>query len=98
MSDARMNDVRVNDARMSRVLIVEDEKHLADGLRFNLEAEGYEVDIVETGEEALERLRPDNSSFDVLVLDAMLPGQNGFAVMSELRRTGQFIPTLMLTA
>jgi DNA-binding response OmpR family regulator len=83
---------------MSRVLVVEDEKHLADGLRFNLEAEGYEVDTVETGEEALERLRPDNSSFDVLVLDVMLPGQNGFAVMSELRRTGQFIPTLMLTA
>jgi DNA-binding response OmpR family regulator len=83
---------------MNRVLIVEDEKHLADGLRFNLEAEGYQVSVVETGEEALDRLMPDNPSFDVLVLDVMLPGQDGFGVMSELRRAGQFIPTLMLTA
>ena len=83
---------------MSRVLVVEDEQHLADGLRFNLEAEGYQVQIVETGEEALQRLRQENAGFDVLVLDVMLPGQDGFAVISELRRVGQFIPTLMLTA
>jgi two-component system, OmpR family, alkaline phosphatase synthesis response regulator PhoP len=83
---------------MTQVLIVEDEAHLADGLRFNLEAEGYEVQVAETGEEALEILRLSPSSFDVLVLDVMLPGQDGFAVMSELRRSGQFVPTLMLTA
>lgn len=83
---------------MSRILVVEDEQHLADGLRFNLEAEGYQVETVETGEEALQRLAVGDSSFDVLVLDVMLPGQDGFAVISELRRVGQFIPTLMLTA
>lgn len=83
---------------MSRVLIVEDEQHLADGLRFNLEAEGYEVELVQTGEEALERLLPPSVACDVLILDVMLPGKDGFSVMSELRQAGQFVPTLMLTA
>ncbi len=83
---------------MNRVLVVEDEQHLADGLRFNLEAEGYQVEIVETGEAALERLAAPSQNFDVVVLDVMLPGKDGFSVISEMRRTGQFIPTLMLTA
>src|SRR5450631_510584 len=83
---------------MSRILVVEDELHLAEGLRFNLEAEGYQVEVVETGEAALERLLPDAARFDVVVLDVMLPGKNGFTVMQELRQAGQFIPTLMLTA
>jgi two-component system, OmpR family, alkaline phosphatase synthesis response regulator PhoP len=83
---------------MSRILIVEDEQHLAEGLRFNLEAEGYKVKIVETGEAALESLQPGAPPFDVVVLDVMLPGKDGFTVMSELRHAGQFIPTLMLTA
>jgi DNA-binding response OmpR family regulator len=83
---------------MSRILIVEDELHLANGLRFNLEEEGYQVEVVETGEQALQLLAPKLPPFDVLVLDVMLPGKNGFAVMSEIRQAGQFIPTLMLTA
>jgi DNA-binding response OmpR family regulator len=83
---------------MSRILVVEDEQHLAEGLRFNLEAEGYQVEVVETGEAALERLLPDAARFDVVVLDVMLPGKDGFTVMRELRQAGQFIPTLMLTA
>ena len=83
---------------MSRVLIVEDEQHLAEGLRFNLEAEGYQVQMVETGEAALELLLTQSPAFDVVVLDVMLPGKDGFTVMSELRQAGQFIPTLMLTA
>jgi DNA-binding response OmpR family regulator len=83
---------------MSRILVVEDELHLAEGLRFNLEAEGYQVEVVETGESALERLLPDAARFDVVVLDVMLPGKDGFTVMRELRHAGQFIPTLMLTA
>jgi DNA-binding response OmpR family regulator len=83
---------------MSRILVVEDELHLAEGLRFNLEAEGYQVEVVETGEAALEQLLPDAARFDVVVLDIMLPGKDGFTVMRELRRAGQFIPTLMLTA
>ena len=83
---------------MSRVLVVEDEQHLADGLRFNLEAEGYQVQVTDTGESALEALKLDPSAFDVVVLDVMLPGKDGFSVMSEMRGAGQFVPTLMLTA
>jgi len=83
---------------MSRLLVVEDELHLAEGLRFNLEAEGYQVEVVETGEAALERLLPGPAQFDVVVLDVMLPGKDGFTVMRELRQAGEFIPTLMLTA
>lgn len=83
---------------MSHLLVVEDEQHLADGLRFNLEAEGYQVEVVETGEEALQRLVPGPTHFDALILDVMLPGKDGFSVMSEMRQAGQFLPTLMLTA
>ena len=83
---------------MSKVLVVEDEQHLADGLRFNLEAEGYQVQVTDTGESALEVLSADPSAFDVVVLDVMLPGKDGFSVMSEMRGAGQFVPTLMLTA
>jgi DNA-binding response OmpR family regulator len=83
---------------MSRILVVEDEQHLAEGLRFNLEAEGYQVQLVETGEAALDVLSQEPSAFDLVVLDVMLPGKDGFAVMSEMRQGGQFIPTLMLTA
>jgi DNA-binding response OmpR family regulator len=83
---------------MSRILIVEDEQHLAQGLRFNLEAEGYQVHLVETGEDALELLKAQHAAFDLLLLDVMLPGKNGFAVMTEMRTSGQFVPTLMLTA
>ena len=82
-----------------RVLIVEDEQHLAEGLRFNLEAEGYTADVVDTGEAALNRLLDKAAAaFDLVVLDVMLPGKDGFAVVSELREARQFVPVLMLTA
>lgn len=80
------------------VLIVEDEKHLADGLRFNLEAEGYMVETTGDGESALHRLIEKHEHFDIVVLDVMLPGKDGFAVVSEIRQAGQFVPVLMLTA
>jgi DNA-binding response OmpR family regulator len=83
---------------MSRVLVVEDEKHLADGLRFNLEAEGYDVNVVETGEAALDLLLKQDRKFDIVVLDVMLPGKTGFEVVSEMRQAGQFVPVLILTA
>jgi DNA-binding response OmpR family regulator len=83
---------------MSVVLIVEDEQHLADGLRFNLEAEGYEVEICADGEAALRLLLGAPPRFDAVVLDVMLPGKNGFEVAAELRQAGQFVPILMLTA
>lgn len=81
-----------------RILVVEDEVHLAEGLRFNLEAEGYQVNVVETGEAAVALLLGDSPPFDVVILDVMLPGKDGFAVISEMRQAGQYIPTLMLTA
>lgn len=83
---------------MSGILVVEDEQHLADGLRFNLEAEGYQVQIVDNGEAALDLLGAEAPAFDAVILDVMLPGKDGFMVMSELRRRGQFVPTLILTA
>jgi DNA-binding response OmpR family regulator len=84
---------------MSRVLVVEDEQHLAEGLRFNLELEAWEVDVVDTGEAALDILLGEKRrSFDVVVLDIMLPGKNGFTVVSEMRAAGQYVPTLILTA
>ncbi len=83
---------------MSRILVVEDEQHLANGLRFNLEAEQYEVDVVDNGEEALERFAADGQAYDLVILDLMLPGIDGFGVATELRRTRRFVPVLMLTA
>jgi DNA-binding response OmpR family regulator len=83
---------------MSAVLVVEDEQHLADGLRFNLEAEGYTVKTVSDGESALSLLVDEQERYDALVLDVMLPGKDGFAVASELRAAGHFVPVLMLTA
>jgi DNA-binding response OmpR family regulator len=81
-----------------RVLIVEDEQHLAEGLQFNLEAEGYTARIVDTGELALETLLDPATRYDLVVLDVMLPGMDGFAVVSELRQQRQYVPVLMLTA
>ena len=93
---------------MSHVLIVEDEAHLANGLRFNLEAEGHKVTVVRDGESALSLLlgpgkdgRLENEiekEFDAIVLDVMLPGKDGFAVAAELRAAKNFVPVLMLTA
>ena len=82
----------------AKILVVEDEQHLADGLKFNLDAEGYEADVVDTGEAALERLLASAPAYDLVVLDVMLPGKDGFAVVSELRAARQFVPVLMLTA
>ena len=79
------------------ILIVEDEKHLADGLRFNLQAEGFEVTVAADGEQGLAALRK-NGHFAAVILDVMLPGIDGFEVARRMRKSGQFIPVLMLTA
>jgi two-component system, OmpR family, alkaline phosphatase synthesis response regulator PhoP len=83
---------------MSRVLVVEDEEHLAQGLRFNLEAEGYAAEVVGDGEAATDRLLEKKENFDAVVLDIMLPGKDGFSVVSELRAARNYVPVLMLTA
>jgi DNA-binding response OmpR family regulator len=83
---------------MNRILVVEDEQHLAEGLRFNLIAERHAVEVVETGEAALAQLSEHPTHYDLVILDVMLPGIDGFRVVAELRRAGQFVPVLMLTA
>jgi DNA-binding response OmpR family regulator len=83
---------------MSRVLVVEDESHLANGLSFNLVAEGHSVDVVGDGESALDKLLARKENFDAVVLDVMLPGKNGFEVASALREAKNFVPVLILTA
>jgi len=83
---------------VASLLVVEDEPHIASGLRFNLEAEGHDVEICETGEAALATVEARGTTIDCMVLDVMLPGIDGFAVASTLRARGWFNPILMLTA
>src|SRR5690349_17334208 len=83
---------------MSRILVVDDEPHIADGLRFNLEAEGHDVTVTHDGEQALDLLVRDQLPVDVVILDVMLPGKDGFETAAELRAAGQYVPILMLTA
>ncbi len=89
---------------MPRILVVEDEDHLATGIRFNLELEGYEVDVIDDGGEALRRLTPPSppagagNGWDLVLLDVMLPGLDGFQVVDRMRAAGNFTPVLMLTA
>ena len=83
---------------MSRLLIVEDEAHIASGLRYNLEADGHTVAVTDTGEAALEAIAADPSAIDLVVLDLMLPGLDGFAVAAQMRAAGSLTPILILTA
>lgn len=84
--------------KTARILVVEDETHLAQGLLFNLQAEGFEVEIAGDGESALNALTSNGAGFDAVLLDVMLPGKDGFAVARELREKQNYIPLLMLTA
>jgi DNA-binding response OmpR family regulator len=81
---------------MARVLVVEDEANLAQGLLFNLQAEGHEVQVEGDGDAALDALR--KRAFDAVVLDVMLPGRDGFEIATALRGGGNYVPVLMLTA
>ena len=83
---------------MKRILVVEDEEHLAAGLKFNLEAEGYAVEVEENGAATLDRLASGPSVFDLVLLDVMLPGVDGFEVVRRLREAGKFVPIMLLTA
>ena len=85
----------------AHILIVEDEAHLAQGMLFNLQAEGYRASIASDGISALELLRGDangDGDFDAVLLDVMLPGKDGFQVLAELRQHERYVPVLMLTA
>jgi two-component system OmpR family response regulator len=79
-----------------RVLVVEDEKRLADGLRRGLEAEGFAVDVATNGTDGLWLAR--EQEYAVVLLDIMLPGISGYRVCETLRTEGNWVPILMLTA
>jgi DNA-binding response OmpR family regulator len=83
---------------VSRVLVVEDEAHLATGIKFNLELEGYEVEVIGDGAQAAVRLAPPGQAVDLVILDVMLPGLDGFQVAQKMREAGNYSPVLMLTA
>ncbi|HEX9814977.1 MAG TPA: response regulator, partial [Myxococcota bacterium] len=83
---------------MHKILIVEDESHLAEGLRFNLEAEGYAVEIAETGPAGERALNEASAPFGLVILDVMLPGMSGFELAQRIRAAGNFVPILILTA
>ncbi len=81
---------------MSAILLVEDERHLAEGLAFNLRNHGYDVEICDSGEEALSAV--GQRSYDAILLDRMLPGIDGLEVAQRLRRKGHTVPILMISA
>ena len=80
-----------------RILVVEDEDHLATGLKLNLELEGYVCDVAATAREAAARLA-GGEAYDALILDVMLPDMDGFSLCKKLREAGNYVPVLMLTA
>lgn len=83
---------------MSSILVVEDENHIAEGLRFNLEAEGHQVEIAIDGRTANDALLGGARRFDLVILDLMLPEMSGTEVARRVRAAGNFVPILMLTA
>ncbi len=83
---------------MSRILVVDDEANLAEGLRFNLAAEGHEVEIARDGANAAGRLAAPEAGFELVILDLMLPEMNGFEVLRRARAAGNYVPILILTA
>ncbi len=80
------------------ILVVEDEKHLGVGIKYNLEAENYRVTLVEDGATALRMVNNNGESIDLIVLDLMLPGLSGYTVCETIRDAGVTTPVLMLSA
>ncbi|MEE8474099.1 MAG: response regulator transcription factor [Myxococcota bacterium] len=83
---------------MPHILVVEDEAHLAEGLQFNLEAEGHSVEVARDGSSAADRLSDSAGEFDLVILDLMLPQMSGFEVARRTRACGNYVPILILTA
>lgn len=82
----------------THILVVEDEEHLAIGIRYNLEAEGYQVSVAEDGRMALRIVEENTGRVDLVILDLMLPGMSGYAVCETLRSNGEDMPILILSA
>lgn len=82
----------------ANILIIEDESHIANGLKLNLEAEGYQTDIAADGQTGLELVQNSEDGYDLIVLDLMLPGMSGYSVCQTLRQQGYLMPILILSA
>lgn len=82
----------------AHILVVEDEQHLGVGIKYNLEAEGYRVSLVEDGPSALRLIELSSQSFDLVILDLMLPGMSGYTVCQKIREAGLGTAVLMLSA
>lgn len=88
----------MNDVSPKHILVVEDEEHLAVGIKYNLEAEGFRVTTVGNGLAALKTIEDESSPVDLIVLDLMLPGMSGYEVCEQVRDAGRHMPVLMLSA
>ena len=82
----------------ANILIIEDESHIANGLKLNLEAEGYQTDLAADGQTGLKMVQNSDEGYDLLVLDLMLPGMSGYSVCQTLRQQGYLMPILILSA
>lgn len=82
----------------TQILVVEDEQHLGVGIKYNLEAEGHRVTLVNDGPTALKLIQSDHQQFDLVILDLMLPGMSGYRVCETIREAGLTIPILILSA
>ena len=97
----QLNTLMLSERMMSKeksILIVEDEKHLAVGIKYNLEAEGYDVTTVVDGPAALKYINKLGNSLNLVILDIMLPGMSGYTICETIRDTGNEVPVLMLSA
>ena len=82
----------------ANILIIEDESHIANGLKLYLEAEGYQTDLAADGQTGLELVQNSDEGYDLIVLDLMLPGMSGYSVCQTLRQQGYLMPILILSA
>jgi DNA-binding response OmpR family regulator len=98
LAEAQLAGPRRIEEPVHRILIVEDESHLAEGLRFNLEAEGYAIEIAGDGPSGERALSEASEPFGLVILDVMLPGMSGFELAQRIRAAGNFVPILILTA
>ena len=101
MSETPQTASRLSDfqAHQGRILVVEDDAHIAEGIQFNLEQEEYQVEVAGDGRAAVERLAQSaDRPFDLVILDLMLPEMSGFEVARRTRASGNLVPILMLTA
>jgi DNA-binding response OmpR family regulator len=98
MNESTANESAANESTSPLIAVIEDEEHLAQGLLFNLQAEGYATHHEADGDAALDYLLHTGDNIAAVVLDCMLPGTDGFDIVRAMRQAGRYTPVLMLTA